>query len=273
LTGDLVTGSRILGDCLLESLVPAFHTPDASLLCIPGSGHGGWAWRFWLPLFAQAGYGGHALSFPNHGEAPSMEMERYCALTIDDYVARVVQIAAVLPKPLVLIGHSLGGIVAQLAAQRIESAALVLVASSGPRQLGLRRGELFPADQPVVFAPDVVGPRWFTDAAPEIMAWALARLAPESPGVLNGSGGRAEVDPSLIRCPVLVVEAGRDASSIPSQAELAALYGGDLLLFPEAGHDIMLERTALRAARGVLGWLDRNLPIQSRHPHAGYPIT
>lgn len=254
---DLVESGRVIGDCFLRSVMPAHHGCDAQVLCIPGSAHGWWAWRFWLPAFAAAGLGAHALSFPNHTDAPSLPEAAFCALTAAEYVARVKRIAVEIGGPLVLVGHSLGGVVAQMVAQEMELRALVLVASAGPRQLGRTRLQDFPLDAPVRFTREAARARWFADADPAVMEWALDLVGVESPGVLNGSGGRAEVDPGRVTCPVLVVGGGRDASSVPPQAKLAALFGATLLELPQAGHDLMLERGALRAARGVIGWLDR----------------
>ena len=248
--------ARTLGDCHLRSLVPRYHAPEAQIICIPGSGHGWWAWRDWLPAFAACGFGAHALSFPNHTDAPALPEARFCALTLEDYVMQVRAVAAELGGPAVLVGHSLGGVVAQVAAQEMRLAALILVASAGPRQLGRTRAEDYPAERPVMFDPSAARARWFFDAEPAVIEWAIARISPESPGVLNGSGGRAEVDPARITCPVLVVKAARDASSVPPGERLAALYGATLIEVPEAGHDLMLERTALRTARRVLAWLD-----------------
>ncbi|QYU68209.1 hypothetical protein J4558_25820 [Leptolyngbya sp. 15MV] len=36
--------------------------------------------------------------------------------------------------------------------------------------------------------------------------------------------------------------------------------------FPEAGHDLMLERASLRAVRGLIGWLDRVMRIAVGSP-------
>jgi pimeloyl-ACP methyl ester carboxylesterase len=246
-----------MGDCHLRSLVPRHHAPDAAVLMIPGSAHGWWAWRFWMPAFAASGFAAHALSFPNHTDAAVLPEDAFCALGLEDYVARVRQAMDAVEGRVVLVGHSLGGVVAQVAAQRTAPAALVLVASAGPRQLGRTRRDDFPADAPVRWTREAARARWFADADPAVVEWALDRVTAESPGVLNGSGGRAEVDPARIGCPVLVVRGGRDASSVPEGKKLAALYGAELLDLPEAGHDLMLERGALRAARRVVGWLDR----------------
>ena len=261
MSAELIEHGRSLGRCYLHSVGPAHHASAASILCIPGSAHGWWAWRFWLPAFARAGFAAHALSFPNHTDAPMLDTPAFCALTLGDYVAEVRAIAASLPGPVVLVGHSLGGMVAQVAAQDSACAALVLVASSGPRQLGTAREWDYPCDTPVVFAPDAARARWFADADPAIVAWALAQLSPESPGVLNGSGGRAVVDPARIACPVLVMQAGLDVSSVPPQDRLAALYGADHVVIEGAGHDIMLERASLHAVQRVIGWLDGKMGV------------
>jgi pimeloyl-ACP methyl ester carboxylesterase len=260
LNGDLLATERLIGRSHLASLVPRHHAPAAQVLLIHGACHGGWCWRFWQPGLAQAGFGAHAITLPNRPPAPSMAEADFRALRLAEYVAEVRDAAAALPGPVVLVGHSLGGIVAQVAAQSLDLAGLVLVASAGPSQLGPRRAPLHPEDRLVSYAPEVARARWFADADPAIADWAIARLTPESPGVLNGSGGGAVLDPALIRCPVLVMGAGRDASSVPPQDRLAALFGATLLHFPSAGHDLMLERGALIALRGLIGWLAATLP-------------
>ncbi|MFN6956034.1 MAG: alpha/beta hydrolase [Acetobacteraceae bacterium] len=251
-----MTGEAVaLGDCHLR-VVPGAGPP---LLFLPGAFHGWWAWRFWLERCEAFGLAAAALSFPNHTDAPSLPEAAFCRLRISDYAARAAAALRVLEDrfggPGVVVGHSLGGVVAQLVAAAGASAALVLVASGGPAALGVTRPGLYPEDAPLTCSPDRARELYFADAEPEVVAWAIARFCPESPGVMNGSGGRAEIPRAAIRCPVLVVAGAADRTPVVDQARLARHYGAPLLAIPGAGHDLMLERGRDLAFGGMLGWL------------------
>ncbi|MCO5098887.1 MAG: lysophospholipase [Rhodocyclaceae bacterium] len=71
-----------------------------------------WCWdEHFLSFFAGHGYACHALSFSGHGG--SAGRERLDSFGIDHYVQDVARVVAQLPAPPVLIGHSMGGMVAQ----------------------------------------------------------------------------------------------------------------------------------------------------------------
>lgn len=255
---------EVAGDLLLRRLHPAGHA-DATVVMVPSSCHGWRAWVAWAEALAASGLATVALSFPNHADAPEWPAERFLSLTLPDAAAMVRWVAAREAGPVFLCGHSLGGIICQVAAQDMHGlTGLILVASSGPSQLGSTRDGGYPADRPVIFEAGAARERWFADADPAAVDWALARLSPESPALLNGSGGRARVDAGAIRCPVLVVSAGRDRSSVPAGERLAAFYGAAHRHLPEAGHDLMLERGAGRAVRGVIAWMDAVLAATGR---------
>ena len=102
------------------------------LLLIHGAfshaGHfGGWA-RF----FAQAGFDCHVASLPGH--APS-DPGALAALTMADYLAALQRACAQLTAPPILIGHSMGGLLAQQLAATGPCAALGCVASAPPWML------------------------------------------------------------------------------------------------------------------------------------------
>ena len=142
---DFIDHRRIIGDTFVASLSSRHAKPAADIILIPGSCHGFWAWRFWQPALAAAGYATHALSMPNHTAASFLPEAEFLTLTPSDYAARVAVVAATLPgRPLVLAGHSLGGIVAQLAAKMLRPAALIPVASTGADEVGGSRIEIDP---------------------------------------------------------------------------------------------------------------------------------
>jgi pimeloyl-ACP methyl ester carboxylesterase len=110
---------------------PAAHPRAAPpLVFVHGAFSGAWCWRPMMALCAEAGYDCRAVSLRGHGLSPDgAHLNRYC---IDDYVDDLAQVVASLPAPPVLIGHSMGGLVAQRYLSRGPVAALALLASVPP---------------------------------------------------------------------------------------------------------------------------------------------
>jgi pimeloyl-ACP methyl ester carboxylesterase len=97
---------------------------------VHGAFCGGWAFDAFREPFESAGFETHAPNLPHHERGADLEQ---LALTgLKDYANAIAQYAQGLRAPPVLIGHSLGGLVVQLAAAQIAVAGLVLVAPSSP---------------------------------------------------------------------------------------------------------------------------------------------
>ena len=99
------------------------------ILFLHGAFGGPEVWtRFVAPWFAGRG---HAVAVPRLSAPFAATPAR-----LRDYVARAAAAADALESPPVVVGHSLGGLVAQHLAARRRVAGLVLVASPGPCGLG-----------------------------------------------------------------------------------------------------------------------------------------
>ena len=112
------------------------------MLLVHGSGSGPWAFDGW------------AESFPG-AQVLAVDLQQgldVAQASLEDYADSVVRGAEGLPRPLALVGWSLGGLVAMVAAQRVRPDALVLLEASPPREVqGLRdveprRGTFDPAE-------------------------------------------------------------------------------------------------------------------------------
>ncbi|MGE3301642.1 MAG: alpha/beta hydrolase [Hyphomonadaceae bacterium] len=97
---------------------------------VHGAFCGGWAFDSFRQPFESLGLATHAPDLPGH--ARGADMERLAAFGVQDYADAVVRVAQGLPRPPVLIGHSLGGLIAQMAAMQVECAGLILLAPSAP---------------------------------------------------------------------------------------------------------------------------------------------
>ena len=237
------------------------------ILMVHGASHGWWAYQKWMPFFAAAGWRCYALSLRNHPGSYTVAEEEFLQLRVEDYVADVVSVLNWIGMPAVLIGHSMGGITVQKAAETTGPAAMVLLAAVGPGQLGKMRDPL-PVDQPFMFTAAQAREIWFHRIEDDEFKRIYDRLVPESTSVMNHySSGELTVDRNKIHCPVLVVGAEFERTVVHHYKAIADFYGADRLFVPDAGHDFFLEPVAIDVAIRVNHWLLSTLPQE------GLPTT
>ena len=110
---------------------PEGNARTTPILFVHGMFHGAWCWEeHFLPFFAQRGYAAHALSLRGHAGSEGCERLRWTSLA--DYVSDLGQVVNQLPRPPVLVGHSMGGMITQKYLQSHQSPAAVLLASISP---------------------------------------------------------------------------------------------------------------------------------------------
>lgn len=97
---------------------------------VHGAFCGGWAFDAFRQPFETAGFETHAPNLPHHERGADLELLAQTGLK--DYAEEVVRYARDLRAPPLLVGHSLGGLVSQLAAMHAPVAGLVLLAPSAP---------------------------------------------------------------------------------------------------------------------------------------------
>ncbi|MFZ5610324.1 MAG: alpha/beta hydrolase [Pseudomonadota bacterium] len=94
--------------------------------------HGMWAsprlWRHMTPAFSAAGHEVLAPALPGHEATPGDPApDGLGTLSLSDYVEALLAQAAKFTRPPVVIGHSMGGLLAQLVAAKLRPPALVLL--------------------------------------------------------------------------------------------------------------------------------------------------
>ena len=225
-------------------------TPSRTLLGVHGAGGGGWEWDRWRPVFAAARWTLHSPDL--QPAAGGLE-----ATAFGDYLQQLREHPAATQR-CVLLGASLGGLLALALAAERPPAALVLVNPLPP----LPEAAALPPRSP--YPPRIAWsthPR-FASTAQSLggadIATVLAahrRWRDESGALLNAArAGLSLSDPGV---PLLVLASGQDEDIPPSlSAALALRLRGSLLRLPGAHLDPLLGRDAAHAAELVIGWLN-----------------
>jgi pimeloyl-ACP methyl ester carboxylesterase len=253
-----------IGDLSLEHAAPAGRPRSRSVLFVHGMWGGSWYFRSYLYAAAQAGWDAWALDLRGHG--PSEAPGGLGGVSLADYVLDVRRCLDRLGDA-VLIGHSMGGLIAQKAAEGGGVAAAVFLTSAPPRGINAIAWPVL--SRMARYVPAMLGDRAFTAArahadflflnglTPEQRDWAFPRFGAES-----GRAARelAAVAAGAIRCPTLVVGAERDRITPAAlQRRIAARYRAEYQEAAGHAHMLMLEEGWERPFKDVLAWMERAL--------------
>jgi pimeloyl-ACP methyl ester carboxylesterase len=244
---------------LIEHL-PGSDTGRPPVLFVHGLGHGSWCWEHWLDGVAAAGFPAYAVSLRGHAGSPG----RLGTARLSHYVDDVVRTALQLPRPAVLVGHSMGGLVVQRALARYAARAGVLVAPVPARpavHAYLRLLRRHPADALAMLAGRTLPMRpeyLFRELDAEEAAGYAGRCGEESALAQYQLIFHRPAPQPLGGAPVLVLESPDDEVLPPSSIRATARrYGAELVEFPGMGHDLMLDARWKQPLQAMLDWLDR----------------
>ncbi len=103
-----------------------------NVVLIHGAFCGGWCFADIMPTLAQRGWSCQAPDLPFHVPGPARTPDPQLAKqSIADYTRDMAAFVARLPEPPVIVGHSMGGLIAQQLAAQGLARALVLLAPGG----------------------------------------------------------------------------------------------------------------------------------------------
>jgi pimeloyl-ACP methyl ester carboxylesterase len=97
---------------------------------VHGAFCGGWAFDGFREPFEAAGFETHAPNLPHHERGA--DLEQLAQTGLKEYAHAIAHYARALRAPPVLVGHSLGGLVAQLVATHMPVSGVVLLGPSAP---------------------------------------------------------------------------------------------------------------------------------------------
>lgn len=241
-------------------LFTALRGPGPVVLFVHGGFHGAWCWAPYMRLFAERNVPTASIDLRGHGglTQDSGFIHDGVGATSED----VAEAAAALGGDVVLVGHSLGALVAMAAAHEVTPLGLAMLAPAPPGNIPkLHALPAFSEATIVAPPPDARARRWLLQglAADADLAPYLARLCGESPALLNDRYlERITVDPAWVAGPRLCMSGGRDASPLVDAREgpaVAALFGADCATITDAGHCFMVEPTWRESGGKLLAWL------------------
>lgn len=256
-------------------------TGQKTIMMLPGAFSGAWSFANFRRPFEAAGWNVLTPELRYHDQAPGQPPDPRLAETgLADYVDDLSAAIRGLERPPVLLGHSMGGLLAQLLAAKGLARAVILLAPAPPW------GLLPSSEEEIAAAMGLmsVGPFWgqilnsaleiaadnaLNCLAPERQAEVFARFVPESGRALFESlfwmfdlGRASYVNAVNVDCPVLAIAGGRDrVISAATVRNIADKYNdlATYLEFEDMGHMPMLEDGWPAVADACLDWLDSSL--------------
>lgn len=219
-------------------------------LFIHGAGGGGWEWKIWTRLFSAAGL---AVAVPDlQPSAVGLAGTR-----LPDYSAQVRQAALALAAPRVLVGASLGGLLALIYGDLADALVLINPLPPAPWHAQMPVRDAYPAIVPWRREASLAGTRRsLPDADAAACLFAFRHWRDESGAVLNEALAGVAIAPP--RCPVLVIASGRD-DDVPHtlSLQLAQAFSAQVIDLPEASHvGPLLGKGAASIATRTVAWVN-----------------
>jgi pimeloyl-ACP methyl ester carboxylesterase len=234
-----------------------------TVVLVHGAASSAGVWRFWRARLEAHGFPTRAPDLRGHGAAPCDNLGR---VSMADYVADVQAVIEQLPGPPVLVGWSMGGLVALMYGALAPTLGVLALGPSTPGPMLEAPASAPPAAG--VFGPEAYGITDVTastqptmpDLDPEEVGVALASLGPESVFARQERRRGVWFPPRGVTGSILVAAGERDERFPPRACRRVARFlGADYVELPGASHwGLVLNRGALDAAwPAITTWLDR----------------
>ncbi len=268
-------GAYTVTHALEDGIERITYTPKerkyaAPILMAHGMWHGAWCWQPWQEILAEKGWESVAYSLPGHGQSPTQRSLTTC--TLGYYLAFLRDEVERMPVRPVLMGHSMGGALSQWVLRYItqDLPAVVLVAPWVSHSM-LAEGfwRIIQLDPLGVAAMLLTwnSTAWMrspAEAASKLIS-AEAVVSPEElHRRLGGESGLVifQHNPPFwkpaenVKTPVLLLAGEKDTLiSVEGLRQTASHYQAEFVVIPDAGHNLMMEKSYRETAESIERWL------------------
>lgn len=252
-------------DDLTVRYAPPARPTQAPVLFVHGYFASATVFEQWLPFFAARGFPSYAVNLRGRaGSRPSTDLG---STTIADFVMDATTVARHIGTPTV-IGHSMGGLVAQALAAQGDARATVLLTPAPPRGITVLSPRVL--IKQLKYLPAILRSRVVAPDDDDLREIVLNRIpVAQQDSVLrelSPDSGRAARDMSItgvpvdarqVRCPLLIIVADEDRF-IPKAigARIARRYGAPLRTAMGHAHMLVIEPGWEVIAQDVATWIE-----------------
>jgi pimeloyl-ACP methyl ester carboxylesterase len=274
----------------LISKYPVENQRSTPLLFIHGTLCTASCWDVhFLDYFAQHGFASHAVNLRGHGQSEGRGRLRWTRIA--EFVQDVTQVVRQFPSPPILIGHSMGGFIAQKYLEDHDAPAAVLLSSPSPAGLlptairSARRHPLVFAKVtltlsllPFIATPQLAGEAFLSRDLPDeevLRYW--KQMQDDSFMAFLDMVALDLPKPAKVKTPLLVLGVTRDNMIGPGEIEATArAYNTQAQIIPDVAHNSMLDPRWRTVADRILVWLDEreaaNTTAQVARPSDALPV-
>ena len=126
------------GDLVLERYAPVRERRDKKILFVHSAGHGSWLWKNFLSYFADRGFDAWAVNLRGH--YLSAPVEDWAAVGLNEYLDDLEEAAKKIGSKLVLLGHSMTGLLVLKYAETHQPAGVIVSHTGPPKSMLDKRG-------------------------------------------------------------------------------------------------------------------------------------
>ncbi len=235
---------------------PSDSSPNSSIILIHGAANSAEVWKFWQLELASQGWTSHAIDLRGHGKSGQRDLSQ---TSMRDYEADVRTVITSLQDAPVVMGWSMGGLIAMMVAASGDSKACIALAPSMPARardtsVPLRCGEFGPEEYGIV-GDDPEDQPAMLDLDLEERKIALSSGAKESR--LARDERKAGIVLGSLPCPLLIVT-GTEDTAWPLARYDGLWLEADFKSVEGASHWGLVQNRRILASTvdRVVGWLN-----------------
>lgn len=243
------------------------------ILFVHGSNGGAWYWENFMNWFSSKGYECYAINLRYHAPNPSTP-EQIGAASIFDYITDVKSVLSEIGEDTILIGHSMGGLIAQNIAGTTPNLKAAIFACTAPpkgikfkiviplkilfrviknmkaQKVAIENKLPLPLDEKIAIA-------YTMNTIPRLEAVKYyKKFIPESSKVFLEVMEGVPCNLSCVKFPILTVGVKKDKTTHWKMEErIAKMYKTDFILFKDMCHMFMIDSGWEQSAVKLLAWL------------------